>query len=113
MTEAEMIWKLVLALSVLLGMAVAVKKVFFSRLPQPFAVVESDSYMTRRECAHQFAMCEARILAVERRLDKDLSEMRVEIAELHEKINGVAKQNAEHHADIMRALGRLEGSYQR
>jgi hypothetical protein len=55
-------------------------------------------------------MFEARILAVERRLDKDLAEMRVEIGDLHEKINAVAQQNNNHHAEVMRAIGRLEGN---
>jgi len=109
MSDADLVWKMVLALSVLAGIAVAVKKVFFSKFPQPFSVMETEVFMSRREATQHFAIFEARILAVERRLDKDLSEMRVEIGALHEKINHGVARAAEQHAEVMRAIGRLEG----
>jgi hypothetical protein len=103
MTEAELIWKLVGALALILAMAVSVKKVFFSRTPQPFEVASAPEWVTRRECNVAQANFELRLATLERRFDAHLVDVKADITELHEKLNT-------HHADIMRALGRLEGA---
>lgn len=109
MNEAELLWKLIGILSILVGLAVAIKKLFFSRLPQPLEVRESETFMPRRECHANHAVFEARLSGLERRLDAALTGWKQDVTQLHEKINESEKQSAARHAEVMRAIGRLEG----
>jgi len=102
MTEAELVWKLIGAVAVLLAMAVSVKKVFFSRTPQPFEVANAPEFVTRRECIASQSNYDVRLATLERRFDAHLVDVKADISDLHSKLN-------QHHADIMRSLGRLEG----
>jgi len=102
MSDAELLFKLLAILSILLGLAVAAKKLFFSKTPQPFAVEEVEPPMSRRECLIKHDHFETRLATLERRFDSHLVEVKNDLASLHEKIN-------EHHIDVMRAIGRLEG----
>ena len=102
MTDAELLFKLLAILSILLGLAVAAKKLFFSKTPQPFEVQPVEESMSRREQTLIYGNLDARLTSVERRLDKHLMKVKADIAGLHEKIN-------EQHGDLMRAIGRLEG----
>lgn len=110
MSEAELLWKLLSVLALAAGFGVAVKKIFFGpRLPVPLETREVERFMTARECQASHSVFEARLCAVERRLDSHLQEVKHDISALHEKINEGVKESAAQHAEVMRAIGRLEG----
>jgi hypothetical protein len=103
MSDAELVWKLVGALALVLTIAVAWKKVFYpNRIAQPFEVSTAKEWVSRHEAAVCQANFDQRLATLERRFDAHLVDVKADIADLHEKLNT-------HHGDIMRALGRLEG----
>ena len=117
MTDAELIWKFILALSVLAGLAVAVKKVFFSRTPQPFETRAAEEFVSHRECGILHHNMEVRLSNLEHRFDKHISEVKTTTDALREDITKLSDRMDDKFAivsdtlrEISRAVGRLEGS---
>ena len=108
MSDADLLWKL-LAILAIIGNAVFIVRKFMGK-PEgttisnsPLVVQKHEEWMSRRECSQHNATFNLRLLNLEQRFDKQQDSIKAEISDLHEKMNS-------HHAEIMRAIGRLEGT---
>lgn len=98
MTEAEFLWTLLAVLGAVAGLGVAVKKIFFSGLPQPLETRRAASYALREDLdrhGKRLEGLESRVSDVESRI--------------YQRIDRLDEKVSRQHAETMRALGRLEG----
>jgi hypothetical protein len=108
MSDADLLWKLI-AMSSVIGNAILIIRQVLGKndkreiVNDPLEVREHPEFVSRRECTILHHGFENRLLFLERRAETQQTEFKKDVSDLHDKMNA-------HHGEIMRALGRLEGS---
>lgn len=106
-TPPQLLWEII-ALVALVGNAILIVRQLMGRHEEreitnnPLVVAAHPEFVSRRECGLHHAGFEARLSHLERRFELLQGDIKKEACEMRDAI-------ANHHAEIMRALGRLEG----
>lgn len=107
MSDADLLWKIIALLAITGNVFLIIKKLIGKPESQtiansPLVVQEHQEFISRRECSLHHETFNARLVTLERRFELHQDGIKSEIADLHEKMN-------DHHGEVMRAIGRLEG----